>query len=234
VSHPTDSAAEEFKKAILEAQREHQQKSRRPTASQGPPSPADVPVEPPAAPPPPVDWRHIDPQKLTLDELEKLFAAAHGGDADAAETFGKFMDDGGSALWRQAGDIAGVAEKALLTAVYRKSPTLCISGRRRIRELRAELASEHATPLEKLAIERVVLASTFAHAIDAFVAMQGPEGLLSAKLVQAQQHAERRVTAALKSLKTAREIGRPAIVGPVLLFGSRVREHASSPTAITG
>lgn len=194
------------------------------------------PSEPPAAAPAPArhsstDWSQIDLRKLSIDGVEQLFASAQAGDASAAAMFSKFLDEGGSAVWRQAGNLAAVAEKALMNAMFDGSVPLCISGRRKFQEMRAELTSSNASPLEKLANERVLLTAMYAFAIDAFVAMQGPAGITSPELGRAQQLAERRMTAAMKSVKIAREISRAPSAGPLVLFSRPPGEAQVPPTA---
>lgn len=204
-------------------------------AAKLPPYSPETSAEPspePAAPP--VDWSQVDLDQLSLASLEKLIAGAEAGDAQAIAAFQQFLEDGGSAAWREVGDLADVAEKMLVAKVFAGTKGPALAARRRFKELRTELAEDHATPLEKLAIDRVILASMFACAVDLLVAAEGSDGLTSAKRLQAQATAEKRVQAALKSLQTAREIGRAAIAGPLRLFGSGSRKTAAPPQAATG
>jgi hypothetical protein len=243
VSHEIDPTHEELTRMLMDREHERERQSSGAVfASQAeplprtrlspPPSPSATATQSPSpARSPAKDWSKVDPLKLSIDGLEKLFASVKAGDERAKAAFTQFMDCGGSLVWRQAGDLAKLAERSLLKTVFNASPTLCVSGSRKFQALRDELAVDNATPLEKLAIERVVLTTNFASAIDVFVALQGPEGLLSAKLAQTQQIAERRVNDALKALKTAREISRSAMAGPLRLFGSRPRE-AEAPLKV--
>jgi hypothetical protein len=220
---PNHQGTLEMLKKAAQAQRDRSAEGALPTGS--PVGPSKPPMKPPTpGGPQAVDWSTIDPQELTLNGLEKLFASVQKGDAAAQAAFVNFLEVGGSAVWRQAGDLAGLAETALLTTLYSGSPTLSLSGRRKFQELRAELTSEDDTPLKKLAIERVVHTSMFVFVVDAFVAMQGLDGLLSARLAQAQHLAERRLNLALKSLKTAEEISRAAVAGRPSHADSKARE----------
>lgn len=169
------------------------------------------------------DWYPAALEELTVENLEKLIARAEAGNARAIAALVEFQRMGGSPSWRALGDLADVAEKMLAMMIYpgRKGPPLAV--RRRFQDLREELAADHATPLEKLALDRVILASMFANAVDYLVAAEGPDGLSSEKRIRAQAAAEKRFQAAMKSLKTAREICRTAVAGPIGVFGSRPR-----------
>lgn len=152
-----------------------------------------------------------------------MIAAAESGDEHAVTAFQHFLASSGTAAWREIGDLAGVAEKTLLATVFGSKKGPAFSARRRFQELRQQLSDDHATPLEKLAIDRVLLASLFAAAIDILIAAEGLNGLTSPKRAQAQVFAEKRVQAALKSLEIARAISRAAVAGPLRLFGTRSR-----------
>ncbi|MBA3481084.1 MAG: hypothetical protein H0T51_04625 [Pirellulales bacterium] len=196
------------------------------------PAPPPKSSRPPADPP--VDWSEAELGQLSLASLEKLIASAEAGDATAVAAFRQFLDKGGSAAWREVGDLADVAEKMLVAKVFTGAKAPALAARRRFQDLRTELAEDHATPLEKLAIDRVILASMFACAVDFLVAAEGPGGLTSEKRIQAQALAEKRVHAAMKSLQTAREISRAAVAGPLRLFGSRTRSTEPPLRAATG
>jgi len=196
---------------------------------------ATPPQTPSPAPAPPTDWHGDDRSRFSLSELEKLVARAEAGDRGAIAAFQQFLDNDGSAAWREAGDLAAAAEKTLATKVYAGKKALALSVRRRFQELRKQLSEDNATPLEKLAIDRVILAFMFACAVDFVVASEGEEGLASEKRLKAQAHADKRVQAALKSLQTAREISRGAVAGPLRLWShSRPQSAASAPLTATG
>ena len=177
------------------------------------------------------DWSQIDIRSLSVRDAKKLFAEADAGGEAASKAFKEFMANGGSVAWREAGDLTGLAERALSIAIYRDQKALHEASHRNFEELRAALAGDDAAPIEKLAIDRVVMASKFAYAIDMFIGVCGREAITSAKLVQAQLIAERRVNVALKSLKTAREYCRAANSGSLKLFGSKVLGAEASQAA---
>ena len=197
-----------------------------------PPTPQPAPPAPP--PEPTRDWSATDLTKLSLPELETLITCAQGGDPAAVKAFNEFFDGDGNAAWREVGDLADAAVKALGTRAYagRKAPAM--SARRRFQELRKQLAEDNATPVEKLAIDRVILATMFGAAVDLLVAQGGTETFTSEKCLKAQALAEKRVQSALKSLELARAISRAAVAGPLRLFGSQSRSPAAGPIPATG
>jgi hypothetical protein len=224
VGEPSTDKRAELRALLLQACEE------LPPQSAPPPSPE----QPPPAADPQIDWSQVDLSQSTLNDLEALIASALTGDANAVKAFQAFLANGGSPAWREVGDLAVVAEKMLLTTMFSGKAAPALAARRRSQELRQALADDHATPLEKLAIDRVILASMFAAVIDSLVAADGMTGVISAKHIQAQHLAERRVQAALKSLQTAREISRAAVAGPLRLFGSRSRAAEPPARAATG
>lgn len=168
------------------------------------------------------------PVESELDRLEKLIAQAERGDATALAAVTKFFAEGGNVAWREAGNLADVAEKLLATTLFpdSKGRSLCVG--RYVRELRDKLVDNDVSPLEKLAIDRVSLAWTFACAVDALVAGSG-SGMASTALVRAQEAAEKRFQGALKSLQLAREICRGAAGRPLRIFGSRPARDQAVP-----
>jgi hypothetical protein len=177
----------------------------------------------------------VELEELTIGELEKLIASAEGGDPAALAAFQQFLANDGSAAWREVGDLADVAEKTLSTKLFNGLKGPALSARRRFQELRQQLADDHATPLEKLTIDRVILASTFACAVDCLVAAEGAAGLTSERRIKAQQQAEKRVQTALRALQTAREISRGAANRPLRIFGHyRPQASGTPPLSATG
>lgn len=183
---------------------------------------ADVPASSPPVAPPQDDWEAADLSVLSLARLEQLIAHAEAGDPSAIAAFQEFLANDGSAAWREVGDLAGNVEKVLLASLFAGKKGPALAARRRFQELREQL-SEAAEPLERLAQERVLLAVLFATAVDFLIAAEGPGGLANEKRLRAQQLAEKRVSAALKSLQTAREICRVAAAKPLRLFSSGER-----------
>jgi hypothetical protein len=178
---------------------------------------------------PAIDWSQTKLDALTISKLEMLITSAEAGDPAALAAFEQFLANDGSAAWREIGDLADVAEKALISKLFGGQKGPALSARRRFQQLRQQLTADHATPLEKLAIDRVILASTFACAVDCLVAAEGAAGLTSEKRIKAQQQAEKRVQTALRSLQTAREISRAASNRPLRLFGRNYTQAAGTP-----
>ncbi|MBA3480787.1 MAG: hypothetical protein H0T51_03135 [Pirellulales bacterium] len=191
--------------------------------------------DPPAPPPEPArDWAATDLTQLSLGGIEALISDAHRGDPAAVKAFNQFFDGDGNAAWREVGDLADAAVKALGTRAYAGKKAPALSARRHFQALRKQLAEDNATPLEKLAFDRVILASMFGCAVDVLVAQGGTETLTSEKCLKAQALADKRFQIALKSLELARAISRAAVAGPLRLFGSQSRSPAAGPITATG
>lgn len=207
--------------AVLKALEESLAKSSRKSGGQHS-TPDDK--APPAAGPPSLETE--------LARIEQLITLADQGDAEAAQAVRNYLADD-SAAWRQIGDLGNIARKALATALSGKSQVLSISVDRQMQAQLASLIDKDDSPLERMMIDRVVVAWAFAHAVD-FIAATSGEAMLSPSVTKAQETAEKRCQAALKSLQLAREISRGAAGRPLRLIvpdGSdhrpRAKEHAA-------
>jgi len=165
----------------------------------------DAPTEGLATPAVPA--AHLQPG---IKQIESLIALANEGDAEAGQAVRKFFADDNNPMWRQLGDLADVARRALASALFGQKPVQALSVERHMRHKLASLVDKDNSPLERMMIERVVIAWGFAHAVDLIAATAG-EAILSPAVTKAQETAEKRCHAALKSLQLAREISRGAV-----------------------
>jgi hypothetical protein len=129
------------------------------------------------------------------DELRDLLQRAQAGDVSALAPLRDHVERAG--LWEQMGDLSWHVEEALLNAAAGTDLLAKEAMRYRLAQLRAELAKDTATPLERLLVDRLVLcwavanvADVQAQAKDQGADTQGP-------------HFQRRLDAAHKRLLSA-------------------------------
>jgi hypothetical protein len=143
------------------------------------------------------------------DELRDLLARAQSGDASALPELRKAIERAG--LWEQMGDLSWHAEEALLNAAAGTDLLTKEAMRSHLAQLRAELAGEVATPLERLLVDRLVLcwamanvADVQAQAKDQGADTQGPH------FQRRQDAANKRLLASAKQLALVRKLLRRA------------------------
>ena len=213
--------------------------SRKQTNSQSPPPTPTRPQIPSDAAPPaesdePTGTRAAESpaqskrKALSFKKLDELMARAEKGNEKAIAEFQAFLDEDGNPAWRAMGDLANLAEKSLAKQLFAESRSAALSVSWKFNDLRRQLAEDNATPLEKLAADRVILASMFATAVDIVIANGGSAAMTSERAANAPLQAEKRVSEALRSLKLAREISRAAVASAVPAAGAKA---AASPPA---
>jgi hypothetical protein len=158
------------------------------------PPPAKIP-----APPPSPDRQAI---------LDVVRRASHG-DATALPALRRlFQADAG--LTRCLGDLAGRVRDTLLDHLAGRNLSLREAAGRELDRLRAELAGPSPTPVERMLVERVVLAWLQAHEADWRLAMACVDPAVEF-LQRRSDHAQRRLLAAIKALAAVRRLARPAL-----------------------
>ena len=87
-------------------------------------------------------------------ELRRTVAAANGGDVEARFELCQLLDKQ-SDIWRSVSDLARSAEEHLIKLASGGEQLLTESLRRKLQEMKNELGSASATPLQRLLIERI-------------------------------------------------------------------------------
>jgi hypothetical protein len=90
------------------------------------------------------------------EEMRLLLQRAQAGDPAVLPQLRELLD-ARPALWQRLGDLTGHVEEALLGQAGGKSLLARESIRRRMDELRAELAGPAVSAVEKLLVNRVVI-----------------------------------------------------------------------------
>ena len=123
-------------------------------------------------------------------------------------------------IWKHCSDLAAIAERAWIVLIAGKDLLVGESLMMRMAELRAELAGADPTPLERLAVERVVIAWLQAWYSDLAAAGSGDvPPKVAAFALERQDRAQKRHLAALATLATIRRLA------PKLGAAARDGEH---------
>ena len=146
------------------------------------------------------------------DELRKLLKRAERGDHKALPAArALFHTDPG--LWREIGDLAAQAEKALVKVTAGENLLVQEAVERAMESLRSELAGPNPTPLDRLLVDRVVACWLQVHYADAVYA-QGMKDLTFNQgdyYQRRQDRAHRRYLSAIRSLAQVRRLLSPSI-----------------------
>ena len=148
-----------------------------------------------------------------MGDLKDLIDRGNAGDQAANEILKAFLAQGGNEASRAMGNVALLAEKALLSTVLSSHPAVSMAVGERLRTLAPSCAGGRVS-LKKLAIDRVILAYSFACVMDMLVAYASQNGPASERCLKTQLLGEKRVQEAMKSLEIAREISRPRAAVP--------------------
>lgn len=142
----------------------------------------------------------------TREEFDELAAQANAGDPNAVARLRQLFDDHPE-IWEQIGDLAKHAEVTLARGVSKGEVVMFESVRRMVKKLKRELGDKDATPLEKLAIQRVVICwLELQYAAAVFPIVTGKPTAADTFGVKQKDSAQRRFDAALKSLASLRKL----------------------------
>ena len=142
------------------------------------------------------------PKFPTREEFDRLVKRANDGDAKARATLRRVLDSYPQ-LWERAGDLAVHAQMSLINLVSKGEFFLGEALKRRLDELRKELERPCASPLERLAVERVVASWASLYYCEA-VGLSIEGDLAERKYwLKKQDQAHRQYLAAAKSLMLA-------------------------------
>ena len=162
------------------------------------------------------------------EEMRQLLLRAQAGDPAVLPQLRELLD-ARPALWQRLGDLGGHVEEVLLGQAAGRSLLARESVRRRMDELRAELAGPAASAVETLLVNRVVICWAQCHLADLEAAQKARAGPQGAHAERRQSGAQARYLAALKQLVLVRKLARPA-PSPLELLRAPVGE-TSAPAA---
>jgi hypothetical protein len=163
---------------------------------------------------------------LYTEEMRRLLLRAQAGDPAVLPQLRELLD-ARPALWQRLGDLAGHTEEALLGLAGR-SLLARESIRRRMDELRAELAGPAPSAVERLLVGRVVVCWAQVHLADLEATQKARAGPQGAHAERRQSGAQARYLAALKMLTLVRKLAWPPL-SPLALLGTPIGETSPAP-----
>ena len=160
-------------------------------------------------------------------ETRQLLQRAQAGDPAVLSELRELLD-ARPALWRQLGDLGSHVEEVLLGLAAGKSLLARESIRRRMDELRAELAGPAPSAVESLLAGRAVVCWLQVHLADLEVAQQVKAGAPAAHAERRQAGAQSRFLAALRMLVVVRKLLRPSL-SPMTMLATPIAETNPTP-----
>ena len=156
--------------------------------------------------PDPPDVIPIRPRMPSRKEFETIVKAANAGEAKSLQKMERLLTRCPQ-IWQSVGNVAAHATAALIKLVAGDDQLLASSLRRKMDDLHSELVAESTSPLERLAVDRVVLSWAHANYVDAAIASMATNspGTLALWLKR-QTQASRQFDQAVKSLATLRKL----------------------------
>src|SRR4051812_33550240 len=88
-------------------------------------------------------------------ELRALVQSAQAGDPAALPRIRRILDER-SEVWRHVGDLASLAERAWIAVLAADNPVAVESMKRTVNEMKADLAGDNPTRMERLLVDQVV------------------------------------------------------------------------------
>lgn len=148
----------------------------------------------------------IRPPMPAREEFDQIVQAANAGDRKALRKLRRLLSDCPE-IWKSLGDLSVIAGNSFLRLASNGNHLISASISQYVREVRQQLLGPAPTPLERLAVERVVLAWAQANYVDAVVgSLQNvSQGTLNHWLKR-QAQASRQFDASIKSLATLRRL----------------------------
>src|SRR5260370_2730913 len=141
------------------------------------------------------------------NESIALIRQAEAGDNTALEEV-KRQHAPDHDIWQQLGELAAQVEKVLLDRALDNNDLAKEAVRRKLADMRMELAGSSPTPLDRLLIERIVTCWLQVHTIELFLA----QNTSALNIKQAAFHhdrldrAHRRTLSAMRTLPQARKL----------------------------
>lgn len=170
-------------------------------------APSAPPTSPRGFPGKPADAKREPLPKPTLaDELVNLARQAEQGDQSSVTRLRQILDKGPE-IWRAAGDVGAIAERAWIEQLASGNVLASESISRRLHELKSELTGTSATPLERLLIDTVGVTWLAAkHAELNAASSQGGSLQQAGFRLKRAESAQRRFLGAIKALGKIRAL----------------------------
>ncbi len=151
------------------------------------------------------------------EEMRQVMERAQRGDSTALAQLSELLDSRPE-LWQQFGDLARHVEEALLNMASGPSLLARESIRRRLSEIKEQLAGPEASPLETLIIDRIGISWLQTHLADLDAAQAEKAGSpVAFQIVRRQNGAQNRYLGGIKQLAAVRKLLRASLTPLQLL-----------------
>jgi len=160
-------------------------------------------------------------------ELMKLLERAQNGDETTLPILKELVKQ--SDLLQAFGDLASLAQSALARRISGKDVAIREAVMHKVDALRAELAGQAPTALERLLAERIAACWLHLHHLELVYAGKDSMSLeLAAYYQRSLSAAQKRYLSAIKTLATVRRLALPVLIGQVNIAGKQVNKVAMS------
>jgi hypothetical protein len=142
-------------------------------------------------------------------ELRALVQSAQGGDPSALPRIRDILDHRPE-VWQHVGDLAALAEHAWIALLAADHPVAVESMKRKVAEMKAELAGDDPTRIERLLVDQVVACWMEVSYLESVSADPGHSSLSQADFrLKRLESAQRRYLHAMQTLTTVRGLALP-------------------------
>ncbi len=150
-------------------------------------------------------------------QLEQDLLRAQQGDAVANERVEDYFRTRPEQI-AEHGNLALQARNTIISSLLKSEPVVAEHVRRHNEQLAASLKRSGASPLEQLAVDRVVIANLAAAVLDTLLAGNIGKPELHHKTARAHELAEKRIQTAIKTLDLVRDMERRRVqrIDPLL------------------
>jgi hypothetical protein len=146
------------------------------------------------------------PGESIVAELRALVSQAQAGDATVLPRIREILD-GHPEIWEQVGNLSGLVEHSWTAVLAAGNPLSIESIQRTTAEMRAELAGEHPTCLERLLVDQVIACWMQLKYMETISADAPPGSLEQGKFrLKRLESAQNRYLNAIKTLTTVRAL----------------------------
>jgi hypothetical protein len=142
-----------------------------------------------------------------VPRIRLLWQKANAGDKEALAKVRQMLDEHPE-VWRQLGDLAQIAERALVQQLASCDRLMAEAAEQQVAQLRKELLGDRPSSLLKAAVDRVVTTALAVNVSDVLGSLAGPESPNARYWAQQQARQLRRHATALRLLEVTRRMER--------------------------
>jgi hypothetical protein len=166
------------------------------------------------------------PEAHVIKELDDLVKSAQAGDAGALPKIRRILDNN-PAIWQFVGNLSQLVEHAWIAVLAGDEPLAAESMRRTIDDMKAKLAGENPTCLEKMIVDQIIAGWMEMRLLDALSADPGRGSVVQGALqLKRRESTHKRYLAAMKMLTTTRLLPAAALAPrqAVRLFEPKIKQ----------